>query len=65
MPPTVSDYYRWAIEKLKEEVEATPDADVIGRDYDEWREYLERKWGMEPIEFSGRTAFRRQIHDPE
>ena len=51
MPPTVSDYYRWAIEKLKEEVEATPDADVIGRDYDEWREYLERKWGMEPIEF--------------
>ena len=50
MIPTISDYYRSAIEALKKEVEATADADVIGRDYDDWYAYLIDKHGMVPIE---------------
>ena len=51
MPPTIADYYRAAIEAMKKEVENTSDADVLGRDFDEWCAYLVGKWGMEPIEF--------------
>ena len=50
MIPTISDYYRAAIEALKKKVEATADADVIGRDYDDWYAYLIDKHGMVPIE---------------
>ena len=50
MIPTISDYYRAAIEALKQEVEATTDADVIGRDHDDWCAYLIDKHGMVPIE---------------
>ena len=50
MIPTISDYYRAAIEALRKEVEATADADVIGRDYDDWYAYLIDKHGMVPIE---------------
>ena len=48
--PTISDYYRAAIEALKNEVEATTDADVLGRDHDDWYAYLIEKHGMVPIE---------------
>ena len=50
MIPTISDYYRAAIEALKKEVEATADTDVIGRDYDDWYTYLIDKHGMVPID---------------
>ena len=50
MIPTISDYYRAAIEALKNEVEATTDADVIGRDHDDWYADLIEKHGMVPIE---------------
>ena len=50
MIPTISDYYRAAIKALTKEVEATADADVIGRDYDDWYAYLIDKHGMVPIE---------------
>lgn len=53
MPPTIGDYYRAVLEKMKGEVESTSDVDVLGWDYDDWRLYLEKKWGMEPIEFDG------------
>ena len=49
MPPTISDYYRQAIEKLKVEIDATPDDRVIGMNPDEWVDYLVNKWGMVPI----------------
>jgi hypothetical protein len=49
MPPTISDYYRQAIDKLKAEIEATPDDRVMGMNPDEWVDYLVRKWGMFPI----------------
>ena len=48
--PTISDYYRAAIEALKNEVEATTDADVLGRDHYDWYAYLIEKHGMVPIE---------------
>ena len=50
MTPTISDYYRAAIDALKEEVEATADAEVIGRELDDWCAYLIEKHGMVPIE---------------
>jgi hypothetical protein len=50
MAPTIDDWYRGALEKVKEEVRNTPDATALGRDTDEWTEYLVRKWGMELIE---------------
>ena len=50
MIPTISDYYRAAIEALRNEVEATTDADVIGRDHDDWYADLIEKHGMVPIE---------------
>ena len=50
MIPTISDYYRAAIEALTNEVEATTDADVIGRDHDDWYADLIEKHGMVPIE---------------
>ena len=50
MPPRIADYYRSAIESMTKEVEETSDADVLGRDFDEWCAYLVTKWGMEPIE---------------
>ena len=50
MIPTISDYYRSAIEALRNEVEATTDADVIGRDHDDWYADLIEKHGMVPIE---------------
>jgi len=56
MPPTISDYYRHAIDALTKEVDDTPDADVLGWDYDQWRAYLERKWGMETIEYDNSRA---------
>jgi hypothetical protein len=48
-PPTVSDYYRNAIESLKAEIEKTPDDRVIGMNLEEWVDYLVRKYGMVPI----------------
>ena len=48
--PNIGDYYRAAIEALKNEVEATTDADVLGRDHDDWYAYLIEKHGMVPIE---------------
>ncbi|HEY1307287.1 MAG TPA: hypothetical protein VGF24_27215 [Vicinamibacterales bacterium] len=50
MPATINDYYRGATERMKKEVDDTPDAEVLGRDFDEWCAYLVAKWGMEPIE---------------
>jgi hypothetical protein len=50
MAPTIDDWYRGALEKLREEVHRTPDADALGRDTDEWTQYLVRRWGMVPIE---------------
>ena len=48
--PTISDYYRAVIEALKNEVEATTDADVLGRDHDDWCACLIEKHGMVPID---------------
>jgi len=50
MPPTISDYYRAALDEVRQVVEATPDGDVLGRDQDEWCAYLVSKYGMERIE---------------
>jgi hypothetical protein len=49
MPPTISDYYRAALEELKQQVESTPDEQVLGMDPEEWLNYLVTKFGMEPI----------------
>lgn len=49
MPPTISDYYRAALEKLKAEVESTPDDRVLGMDQESWIDYLVKKYGMEGI----------------
>lgn len=49
MPPTISDYYRAAIEELRKEVDTTPDDKVIGMNPDEWVDYLVNKYEMEPI----------------
>jgi hypothetical protein len=50
MAPTIYDYYERALENLKKEVNETADADVLGRDTNEWVLYLVQKYGMEPIE---------------
>ncbi len=42
-PPTISDYYRAALEQLKQEVESTPDDRVLGMDVDQWIDYLVSK----------------------
>lgn len=49
MPPTISDYYRAALEDVKKEVGSTPDDRVIGMEPEEWINYLVQKWGMEEI----------------
>lgn len=59
MPPTIADYYRHALEAMKQEVEGTADADVLGRDPDEWRTYLIDRWGMEVLELD--TAREEQL----
>ena len=46
MRPTISHYYRSAIESAKKEVESTPDDRVLGMDGEEWVEYLTQKHGM-------------------
>jgi hypothetical protein len=51
MPPTIGDYYRSAIEKLKEEVESTPDDRVLGMIEEDWVGYLDQKYGMDAIVF--------------
>lgn len=49
--PTISSYYRAAIEKLREEVEEAPESYVLNVDPQAWADYLEKKYGMEPIRF--------------
>jgi hypothetical protein len=49
-PPTVSDYYRAAVEDLKSKVESTPDDAVLGMDLDQWIDYLVETHAMEPIQ---------------
>jgi hypothetical protein len=49
MMPTIGDYYRAAIQRLKEEVDSTPDDKVTGMNPDDWVEYLVNKYGMQPI----------------
>ena len=56
--PNIGDYYRAAIEALKNEVEATTDADVLGRDHDDWYAYLIEKHGMVPIEIDASRSER-------
>ena len=46
MMPTIGDYYRAAIQRLKEEVDSTPDDKVTGMNPDDWVEYLVNKYGM-------------------
>lgn len=50
LPPSIADYYRLAKDKLRQEVESTPDENVIGLDESEWVEYLVQKYGMELIQ---------------
>jgi hypothetical protein len=49
MIPTIGDYHRAVMQRLKEEVDSTPDDQVIGMSPDDWVEYLVKKYGMEPI----------------
>lgn len=49
MPPTISDYYRVAIDGAQKEVDTTPDDRVIGLALEEWIDYLCAKWGMATI----------------
>jgi len=49
MAPSIDDWYRGALEKIKEEVRNTVDADALGRDLDEWAQYFVSKWGLELI----------------
>jgi hypothetical protein len=37
------------MERLKEEVDSTPDEKVIGMNPDDWVQYLVNKYGMQPI----------------
>ena len=50
IPPTIADYYRAALEELREEVQSTTDDRAIGMDTERWVRYLVAKYGMEPIE---------------
>src|SRR5438876_1092389 len=43
MAPNIDDYYRLALAKLKAQVQEAPDADALGKDTDEWTQYLVRK----------------------
>lgn len=49
MPPTIGDYYRSVLEKMKEEVESTPDDRVLGMTEEDWVGYFDQKYGMEEI----------------
>ncbi|TAJ79517.1 hypothetical protein EPO44_19270 [bacterium] len=49
-PPTIADYYRKALEGVRQEVQSTPDDRAIGTDIDEWVQYLVTKYAMEPID---------------
>src|SRR6266481_3422717 len=51
LQPTISDYYRTALQHAMEEVESTPDDRLLGVDPDEWVDYLLAKFAMEPIAF--------------
>jgi hypothetical protein len=50
MAPTIDDYHRQSVDKIREDVRSTPDSEVIGRDTDEWVDYYIRKAGLERIE---------------
>lgn len=49
MPPLIADYYHIALEGLRQEVQQTPDDQVLGFDTKEWVDYFVIKYGMEPI----------------
>lgn len=49
--PSISSYYEWAIKKLRREVEEASESYVLNVDIEEWTTYLEKKYGMEAIQF--------------
>jgi hypothetical protein len=49
MPPTIGDYCRSIVDKLKEEVENTPDDRVLGMAENDWADYLDKRYGMDEI----------------
>lgn len=63
MPPTISDYYRSAIEGARNEILSSSDAAVLGMDRTAWLDYLEAKWGMRAIEFD--TSRERRLIEVE
>lgn len=49
MRTIIRDYYAYALENARAEIEATSDEDVLGRDASEWIAYVIRRWGMQQI----------------
>ena len=48
--PSVPDYYRAALEKVKEEVRSKDDAYILGIDLDEYTKYLYEDYALPIIE---------------
>jgi hypothetical protein len=48
-PPTISLYYRAALDEAAKVIESTPDDRVIGMDPSEWKTYLIAKYGLSEI----------------
>ena len=49
---SVSDYLRSNISSLKDKIASYTDEQIMNSDFDEWVEYLTKKYQVEPITFS-------------
>lgn len=48
---SVSDYLRSNISSLKDKIASYTDEQIMNSDFDEWVEYLTKKYQVEPITF--------------
>lgn len=59
---SVSDYLRSNISSLKDKIASYTDEQIMNSDFDEWVEYLTKKYQVEPITFFV-NATTRSLHE--